>query len=256
MIGYRYGPLDDLSGVPDWLVRLAGCTADLDVTTAHPGAAPVDGARSAAVLMLFGENVGGVGTGPDVLLLRRADTLDAHAGQVAFPGGATEPADSGPVDTALREAAEEVGVRADGVRPVAVLPTLHVAVSGFNVTPVLAHWHQPNAVRPLDPGETAAVARVPLHHLADPDNRIQVRHPSGRVSPAYLAPGMLIWGFTAALLTIMLPLGGWERPWDTADVRDLDQAWRAAEELGTRSVRRGARPGDSTHGNLPPARRR
>jgi hypothetical protein len=38
---------------------------------------------------------------------------------------------------------------------------------------------------------------------------------------------MLVWGFTAALLTLLLQLGGWEKPWDGSDIRDLDAAWRS-----------------------------
>jgi 8-oxo-dGTP pyrophosphatase MutT (NUDIX family) len=177
--------------------------------------------------MLFGH----AEHGPDVLLLRRADTLGSHAGQVAFPGGGAEPSDDGPIATALREAVEEVGVDPAGVRPVALLPRLFVPVSGFDVTPVLAHWTTPSAVRAVDPAETAAVARVPVAHLTDPANRVRVRHPSGMISPAYLFPGMLIWGFTAGLLTVLLHVGGWERPWDDTVVHDLDDAWRVASEL-------------------------
>src|ERR1700716_3186768 len=96
-----------------------------------------------------------------------------------FPGGAPAPADDGPVDTALREAVEEVGLDPAGVRPLALLPRLFVPVSGFDVTPVLAEWTTPSAVRAVDPAETAAVARVPIAHLADPAHRLLVRHPSG-----------------------------------------------------------------------------
>src|SRR5436305_9950298 len=182
-----HGPLVDPSTVPDWLTGLVEGTAGLDAAIfrrLRPPAGRVT--RKAAVLMLLGEDR----AGPDVLLLRRAATLGAHAGQVAFPGGGVEPGDHGPVDTALREAAEEVGVLADGVRPVALLPRTLVPVSGFEVAPVLAHWREPCAVRPVDPAETAAVARVPIAHLVDPANRFQVTGPSGFVSPAYLVPGM------------------------------------------------------------------
>ena len=166
--------------------------------------------RHAAVLVLLGDGAVSDGVvsegadGPDVLLLRRADTLGSHPGQVAFPGGATDPADDGPVGTALREAFEETGVLAEGVRPLAMLPELYVPVSGFLVTPVLAHWEQPSPVAPVDPAETAAVARVPIAHLADPANRFRVRHPSGYVGAAFSAPGMLVWGFTAGLLSGLL----------------------------------------------------
>jgi 8-oxo-dGTP pyrophosphatase MutT (NUDIX family) len=203
---------------------LVKATADIDAKAFSRISAPPSGTgRPASVLMLFGEGL----NGPDVLLLRRADSLGSHPGQVAFPGGAADPTDDGPVATALREATEETGVLPQGVRPVAVLPELYVPVSGFIVSPVLAHWHEPSPVTPVDPAETAAVARVPIAHLADPANRFRVSHPSGYVGPAFSAPGMLVWGFTAGLLNGLLALGGWERPWDATDVRDLELALRA-----------------------------
>lgn len=224
------GPLVDPSTVPDWLAPLVVRTEGLDASAFPQRERPGVRQRDAAVLMLFGYDDGADGHGPDVLLLRRADTLGSHPGQVAFPGGGAEPADDGPVATALREAVEEVGLDPSGVRPLALLPRLLVPVSGFRVTPVLAHWTDPSAVRAVDPAETAAVARVPVAMLVDPRNRLRVRHPSGMVSPAYLAPGMLIWGFTAGVLTLLLGLAGWDRPWDDAVEYDLDTAWRVALE--------------------------
>ncbi|GAA3431553.1 NUDIX hydrolase [Kutzneria kofuensis] len=219
------GPLVDPADVPGWLSGLVAATADLDASeltrVRPPTGLPT---RPAAVLMLLGDGP----DGPDVLLTRRADTLNSHPGQVAFPGGSADDSDDGPVDTALREAEEEAGVLADGVRPVALLPELFVPVSGFMVTPVLAHWERPSPVRVVDPAETAAVARVPIAHLTDPANRFRVKHPSGFTGPAFAAPGMLVWGFTAGLLAGLLRLAGWERPWNAADVRDLDESLRAA----------------------------
>lgn len=216
--------LVDPVDVPDWMSTLVKATADIDTRAFSRISAPPAGTgRPASVLMLFGEG----NYGPDVLLLRRADSLGSHPGQVAFPGGAADPTDAGPVATALREATEETGVLPQGVRPVAVLPELYVPVSGFIVSPVLAHWYEPSPVTPVDPAETAAVARVPIAHLADPANRFRVSHPSGFVGPAFSAPGMLVWGFTAGLLNGLLALGGWERPWDATDVRDLELALRA-----------------------------
>ncbi|ACU34226.1 NUDIX hydrolase [Actinosynnema mirum DSM 43827] len=216
--------VDDLGELPEWMRGLAAAAVDADADTfLNYPKPPAFTGRAASVLMLFGEGH----RGPDLLLLRRADTLGSHPGQVAFPGGAADPEDSGPVGTALREAFEETGVLAEGVRPVALLPELHVPVSGFLVTPVLAHWRTPVPVAPVDPGETAAVARIPVAHLADPANRFRVSHPSGYTGPAFSAPGMLVWGFTAGLVSGLLRLGGWERPWDATDVRDLDSALRA-----------------------------
>ena len=77
--------------------------------------------------------------------------------------------------------------------------------------------------------ETAAVARVPIAHLADPANRFRVRHAAGYVGAAFSAPGMLVWGFTAGLINGLIALGGWEQPWDATDVRDLELALRATQ---------------------------
>jgi 8-oxo-dGTP pyrophosphatase MutT (NUDIX family) len=220
------GPLVDPSEVPDWLRPLVGASAELPPSLLTRIPVPPAGGRPAAVLILLGEDGMGPGTGPDVLLIRRSDGLPSHAGQVAFPGGAVDPTDDGPVAAALREAHEEVGLDPSGVRPVALLPELFIPPSGFMVTPVLGHWVTPSAVSAVDPGETAAVARVPITELAGPRNRFQVRHPSGWIGPAFTLPGMLVWGFTAGLLAALIELAGWARPWDESDVRELDAAWR------------------------------
>ncbi len=228
----RSGPLVGTDIVPRWLAPLVRAAAEVPAEELRrPVPPPGVRARRAAVLVLLGEEqpVGcSAGRGPDVLLLRRAEDMSSHAGQVAFPGGALDPGDDGPVDAALREAAEEVGVHAAGVRPVATLPQLYVCPSNYLVTPVLAHWERPSPVSPVNPAETAAVARVPLAMLADPRIRFQVRHPSGRMGPAFAVPGMLVWGFTGGLVDELLALGGWTREWDDADVRDLAEAWQVA----------------------------
>jgi 8-oxo-dGTP pyrophosphatase MutT (NUDIX family) len=230
MTAPQQGPLVDLAEVPAWLHGLVAATEDLDVATWSRFTQRMDGARDAAVLILFGEQEA---HGPDVLLQLRADGTSTHSGQVAFPGGASELDDDGPVATALREAVEETGVDPSGVRPLAVLPSLGVPVSGFHVTPVLAYWEKPSRVWAVDPAETQAVARVPIDVLTDPANRFQVQHPSGFLGPAFALPGMLVWGFTAGVLTMLLGIGGWERPWDTSDVRDLEAAWGAvSSEVG------------------------
>lgn len=218
---------------PEWLQPLLTRAAGIDPGTLlnHRMVAPADG-RPAAVLVLFGDEAA---HGPDVLLVHRADTLRAHAGQVAFPGGATDPTDLDPVHTALREAEEETGLDPAGVRPLALLPDLYIPPSGFVVTPVLAHWHTPMAVHAADPGETAAVLRVPLSMLADPLHRLQVQHTSGYVGPAFLVAGLLVWGFTGGILSALLDLGGWARPWDTNRTLGVGEAWSAAR-AGRREV--------------------
>src|SRR5689334_7187744 len=96
----RYGPLVDPAEVPPWLRGLVTATADLDPDVFRRFPAPADAKpRDAAVLILLGEEPA---HGPDVLLQLRADGTSAHSGQVAFPGGAAELDDDGPVATALR----------------------------------------------------------------------------------------------------------------------------------------------------------
>ncbi|WP_123671042.1 NUDIX hydrolase [Actinocorallia herbida] len=178
---------------------------------------PSPSARPAAVLILFGEGP----DGPDVLLLERAATLKKHAGQPAFPGGSLDPEDGGPVGAALREAQEETGVEPSGVEVLGALPELYLSRSDFRVTPVAGWWHTPCAVSPGHPGEVASVSRVPIAELVDPDNRIALRAPGGFVGPAFKVRDMLVWGFTAGLLTNVLDAGGWAVPWDETRVEDL-----------------------------------
>jgi 8-oxo-dGTP pyrophosphatase MutT (NUDIX family) len=205
---------------------LLSAVRDVDaVTLSRHRIPPPDGGRRAAVLILVGEDPE---HGPDVLLVERASTLRDHAGQVAFPGGGSDDGDADAVATALREAEEETGLDPSGVVPLALLPELFIPPSGFVVTPVLAQWERPSAVHAVDAAETAGVARVPLAALADPANRIQVGHPSGYVGPGFLVAGLLVWGFTGGLLSALLDLGGWARPWEPSRVLDLDEAWTRA----------------------------
>ena len=178
---------------------------------------PATGGRESAVLVLFGDGPGG----PDLLLIQRSEGLRLHASQPAFPGGTVDAGDGGPVGAALREAVEEVGLDPGGVDVVGALPEVFIPRTGFRVVPVLAWWRRPSAVAPVDPGEVAAVERVSVAELADPGARLMVRVPDGRTTPAFRVRGMLIWGFTAALVDRLLALGGWEKPWDVSVVTDL-----------------------------------
>jgi 8-oxo-dGTP pyrophosphatase MutT (NUDIX family) len=183
---------------------------------------PPDGSgRPSAVLILFSGPSGDEFGSADVLLLQRAATLRKHAGQPAFPGGATDPGDAGPVGTALREANEEVGLDPDSVRVIGELPPVLIPVSGFIVTAVLAWWERPHPVGPVDSGEVARVARVPITDLVEPENRFRVTHPSGIFGPGFGVSDMFVWGFTAGLLSFVIDLAGWSKPWDRTRTRAL-----------------------------------
>ena len=200
--------------VPGWLAALAPKVAGMPVP---PALQPEAAGRPAAVLILFGPGA----DGPDLLLVQRSPGLRRHAGQPAFPGGAIDESDRGPVQAALREAAEEARVDPSGVQVLAVLPEMFIWRSGFTVTPVLAWWRRPAPVGPGDPAEVSAVARVAVADLADPAHRLSIRLPSGAAGPAFRVAGMLVWGFTAMLVDRLLALGGWEVPWDASRAEDL-----------------------------------
>ena len=207
-----------MSDRPEWwellLERVSGARRD-DFTRLP---VPDEGGRPSAVLILLADQDG---AGPDVLLLQRAADMRNHAGQPAFPGGAADPGDADAPATALREAAEEVGLDAASVEVMAQLPQLWIPVSRFVVTPVLAWWRAPHPVAPMQPGEVARVERVPVAELVDPANRVWVRHPSGWIGPAFRVRSMLVWGFTAAILSVLLELGDWAVPWEDAPQLDF-----------------------------------
>ena len=206
---------DDRPPAPRWLTGLAAAAARMEVLP--PLQPPAAGGRPSAVLVLFAEGP----AGPDLLFIQRSQGLRQHAGQPAFPGGAIDPADSGPVAAALREAAEEAGVDPAGVEILATLPELFISRSGFRVVPVLAWWHTPGPVSAVDPDEVAAVERISLAELADPASRVTVWRAGRLAGPGFRVKGLLIWGFTAALVDRLLALGGWEVPWDRAAVGEI-----------------------------------
>jgi 8-oxo-dGTP pyrophosphatase MutT (NUDIX family) len=227
----------DVRDVPPWLRELRAAVrslraADLTGFPEPAGARP----RPAAVLILFGEDE----AGPHVLLLERSFDMRSHAGQVAFPGGAQDRADPGPVAAALREAHEETGLDPSGVRVLATLPALWLPPSNFTVTPVIGWWQTPSAVYAVDAAETASVHTVALGELLDPSNRATVRHPSGHLGPAFLLGDLVVWGFTAGLLSRLFRVAGWELPWDDTVVVDLP------ERLVAASLRDLNRTGDPT----------
>lgn len=204
--------------LPEWLKPVADAVAGVkgsDLTRFLP---PPSGGRASAVLMLLGEG----DRGPDLLLIERARAMRSHAGQPAFPGGALDAGDAGPIAAALREAQEETALDPSGVEPFALLPDLWVPVSDFIVTPVLAWWREPSPVRVADTSEVASVHRVPIEELADPARRMRVRHPSGYVGSGFDVAGLLVWGFTAGLISGLLDLADWSRPWDPERIVDLD----------------------------------
>ncbi|BBY19164.1 NUDIX hydrolase [Mycolicibacterium litorale] len=222
--------VDNTDGVPRAYRRRMPKDVLTAVTAANATAAVTGTRRDAAVLVLFSgpPDAGqGLPDDADLLVTVRASTLRHHAGQAAFPGGATDPGDEGPVHTALREAAEETGLDAERVHPLATLQRMFIPPSGFHVVPVLAYSPDPGPVAVVEESETAIVARVPVRAFVNPENRLMVyRDANSRrwAGPAFLLNQMLVWGFTGQVISAILDVAGWAVPWNTDDVRGLDEA--------------------------------
>jgi hypothetical protein len=104
---------------------------------------------------------------------------------------------------------------------------MFIPPSGFHVVPVLAYSPDPGPVAVVNESETAVVARVPVRAFINPDNRLMVyRDMNSRrwAGPAFLLNEMLVWGFTGQVISAILEAAGWAVPWNTDDVRGLDEA--------------------------------
>lgn len=136
-----------------------------------------------------------------VLLTQRTDTLAKHAGQVSFPGGRVDPTDIDAVDTALREAEEEIGLARHHVQPIGYLDGYRTG-TGYHITPVVALVTPPFELR-LHVGEVADAFEVPLTFLMDSANHQQhSREWRGRMRSYWAMPygDRYIWGATAGML--------------------------------------------------------
>ena len=139
--------------------------------------------------------------GLTVLLTKRTDHLHDHAGQVSFPGGRAEAEDEGPVDTALRETEEEIGLARSFISIVSPL-AVYETVTGFEVTPVVG-FVEPGFSLTLDDFEVAEAFEVPLDFIFDPANhRRESRMWNGIRRHFFVIPyeGHYIWGATAGML--------------------------------------------------------
>ncbi len=175
---------------------------------------PLSHARPAAVLMLLFPDVAGE---THIVVTERTDRGGHHSGEVSFPGGSAEPEDADDEATALREAAEEVGLDPTecGLRLVGRLPGLWVPVSNFAVTPVVAVAERRPTMR-RQPIEVAAILDLPVASIL-PGAPLVARertfrdarltydaYPIGHLPGA--SPGLVIWGMTARVLG---GLGAW-----------------------------------------------
>ena len=171
-----------------------------------------------------------------LLFTERVASLRAHAGQISFPGGRIDPEDAGPVEAALREAEEEIGLSSDFVETLALAPD-YLTGSGYHVAPVIAVIRPDFKLR-LNPAEVASVFEVPLSFVMDPANHLRgTRDFGGKARKFFAIPyeGRNIWGITAGMVRIL-----YERLYADADgagaVKHSLRDWPLLKEPAMRAV--------------------
>ena len=184
----RLLPEPDLSGDP--------ARGDHELTPEHRALVDALDWRAAAVLIpvIARER-------PSVLLTMRSAHLKSHPSQIAFPGGRIDPGDAGPLDAALREAHEEVGLARDLVTPLGYLDP-YLTRTGFRIIPVVGVV-KPEFGLTLNPDEVDEAFEVPLDFLMSPGNHERhSREAQGllRTFHAMAYEGRFIWGVTAGIL--------------------------------------------------------
>jgi 8-oxo-dGTP pyrophosphatase MutT (NUDIX family) len=153
--------------------------------------------RSAAVLLGIVERAGEA----RVVMTQRTESLPIHSGQICLPGGKVDDADPGPVEAALRESREEIGLEDEQVRVIGMLDTYQTG-TGYRILPVVGLVSDAFEPRP-EPGEVAEVFEVPLAFLMNPDNHQRhSREWQGARRYFYAMPYQhrYIWGATAGIL--------------------------------------------------------
>ena len=138
---------------------------------------------------------------PTVLLTKRAEHLNEHAGQISFPGGKIDPTDASPMDAALREADEEIGLKRDFIEPVGYLD-VYATGFGFRILPTLARV-RPGFDLAISRNEVDDAFEVPLAFLMDPINhKLGSKEFRGMQRSFYEMPfeERYIWGATAGML--------------------------------------------------------
>lgn len=163
-----------------------------------------DARKSAVLLVLFERD--------ETLFLtfiRRASTLRAHSGEIAFPGGGVESVDFSPVATALREAEEEIGLNSANIEILGALYPVFTVVSNYLIMPIVAFLPDGLGTLQLQKSEVDEVILVPLQGLLDPaitHTEEWTRNGMTRTIYFYDYDSYRIWGATARILSMLLEI--------------------------------------------------
>ncbi len=161
---------------------------------------PGDRPMAAVLAALYEDEEGRV----RVVLTKRADSMPTHAGHISFPGGRPDPMDRGPVDTALREAHEEVGIHPSQVEVLGFLPPIDTVEFSLLVVPVIGRVSTPLGLVPSQ-REVAKIYTPLVSDLADEDRWWFVPWNGWEVW-YYDLEGDTLWGATARMVRLMVGL--------------------------------------------------
>lgn len=153
--------------------------------------------------------------GPRLLFAKRTERVAHHKGQISFPGGIVETWDGSRLETALREAQEEIGLLPEAVEILGSLDDTETNATQFVITPFVGLVRAPMIYTP-DGREIEKVLELPLEAFLNPANfRVEQWERGGRTQPVYFfeVQGEIVWGATARILKHFLDLvfPGWER---------------------------------------------
>ena len=174
--------------------------------------------RAAILLPIFNRE-----GGTHLLFTHRTETVSTHKGEISFPGGSIEPGDQGPLQTALREANEEVQIDPEGVAVAGILDDIFT-ITRYLITPVVGFCLPSVSFQP-NPREIRRILEIPVERFLDPGVfRVETRYEfEGARYPIYYfhLPEETIWGATAKILKQFLEICcGWIPPGSTMTGKD------------------------------------
>lgn len=161
---------------------------------------PKDNTREGGVLILFHREEDNF----FFPLIRRTEYKGVHSGQIALPGGKREDEDSDLIQTALREAEEEIGIESNKVKVLGHLSPFYVGASNFDILPVVGYLDQSPSYLP-DPHEVSGIIKASTDHLTQDKFKnkkdITVRNGVVLSSPYFEVQNEVVWGATAMMLS-------------------------------------------------------